>query len=333
MTLAERIERAWYRKRTGALLLLWPLEGLYRLLSALRKRWLIKKAIPQLTPVIVVGNISLGGTGKTPLVIAVVRWLQSQGYKPGVISRGYGGQSAYYPFPVTDSALAQQVGDEPLLIARAAKCPVVVGPDRVAALDFIERHYGCNIVVSDDGLQHYALARDIEIIVVDGMRGMGNGHCLPVGPLREPTSRLREADLVVVNGETDQHWGGHASVMRLEPGKLVNLVTGEKRLPEDFPKRVRAVAGIGNPKRFYTTLVEFGLRPVPERFPDHHAFTAQDLDFGDALPIVMTEKDAVKCRAFAHENMWMLPVTAALPAAFFVALDEKIKSLTEDNYS
>ena len=332
MNLAARIERAWYRRHAGLLWLLWPLELLYRLISFLRKRWLVKKSIPQLTPVIVVGNISVGGTGKTPLVIAVVRWLQSQGYKPGVISRGYGGEAPSYPCPVTPSSTAAEVGDEPLLIARSAQCPVVVGPDRVAALARLERDYGCDIVVSDDGLQHYALQRDIEIIVVDGMRGMGNGHCLPVGPLREGPGRLASADLLVINGETDELWGRAGHIMRLEPGKLVNVSTGEKRRADDFPARVHAVAGIGNPKRFFTTLVELGLRPVQHRFPDHHTFCADDFDFGDTLPVVMTEKDAVKCGAFAREDFWMLPVTAALPAEFFFGLERKLKALQEDTY-
>ncbi|WP_372783713.1 tetraacyldisaccharide 4'-kinase, partial [Litorivivens sp.] len=329
MNLAARIERAWYRKRAVGLLLLWPLELLYRLLSALRKRWLIKKSIPQLTPVIVVGNISVGGTGKTPLVIAVVRWLQSQGYKPGVISRGYGGEAPEYPCAITDTSSAREVGDEPLLIARTAQCPVVVGPDRVAALARIESDFGCDIVVSDDGLQHYALQRDVEIIVVDGMRGMGNGHCLPVGPLREPPSRLATADLLVVNGETTEQWGRSGHVMRLEPGKLVNLVTGEKRGADDFPVHVHAVAGIGNPKRFFTTLVELGMRPVQHRFSDHHAFTAQDFKFKEPLPVVMTEKDAVKCQGFAQSNLWYVPVDAEFSASENPLLKERIVQLVK----
>ena len=330
-SLRQRIERTWYQPSPGLLYLLWPLELFYRGVSTLRRLWLQKRAIPQLTPVIIVGNISVGGTGKTPLVIALVHWLQAQGYKPGVVSRGYGGRANQYPYVVRKTSSALEAGDEPLLIAREADCPVVVGPDRVAALARLEKEFGCNIVVSDDGLQHYALTRDIEIVVVDGARGLGNGHCLPVGPLREPSWRLNTADILVVNGEADHNFGRSSHTMLLEPRRLVNLQTGKKMAVADMPQAVHAVAGIGNPRRFYTTLIELGLRPVTHSFVDHHEYTAADIDFGDSLPVIMTEKDAVKCAAFAGDNQWYLPVTAALPAAFFMALERKIKLLNEDD--
>ncbi len=331
MPLRKHIEGAWYRSHPGALYLAWPLEGVYRLLAAANKLWQQKRAIPQLTPIIVVGNISVGGTGKTPLVIAVVRWLQAQGYKPGVVSRGYGGQAAQYPCPVTLSSSPNEVGDEPLLIAREARSPVVVSPDRVAGVAMLESDFGCNIIVSDDGLQHYALQRDLEIVVIDGARGLGNGHCLPVGPLREPAWRLNTADVLVVNGESEQSFGRSAYTMLLEPRRLVNLKTGEKMALADLPTAVHAIAGIGNPRRFFTTLIEQGLRPVTHSFADHHAFTAADLDFNDGLPVIMTEKDAVKCAGFAEAHHWYLPVTAALPAAFFTALESKLKKLNEED--
>ncbi|HCS28671.1 MAG TPA: tetraacyldisaccharide 4'-kinase [Spongiibacteraceae bacterium] len=330
-SLHQRIERAWYRRNPGILYLAWPLEAFYRSVSTLRRLWLKKRAIPQLTPVIVVGNISVGGTGKTPLVIALVHWLQAQGYKPGVVSRGYGGQASHYPFTVTRNSSADDAGDEPLLIAREAGCPVVVGPDRVAALGKLERDFACNIVVSDDGLQHYALKRDIEIVVVDGARGLGNGHCLPVGPLREPGWRLNTADILVVNGEAEHEFGRSAHTMLLEPRRLVNIKTGEKMAVSELPPAVHAVAGIGNPRRFFTTLIELGLRPITHSFVDHHQYTAEDIEFGDSLPVIMTEKDAVKCAGFASDKHWYLPVTAALPAAFFMALESKINLLNEED--
>lgn len=331
MSLRQRIEGIWYSPSPGLLYLAWPLEVLYRTLSTLRKAWLQKRAIPQLTPVIVVGNISVGGTGKTPLVIALVHWLQAQGYKPGVVSRGYGGKASQYPCTVSKTSAPEEVGDEPLLIAREAGCPVVVGPDRVAALAKLEKSFGCNIVVSDDGLQHYALQRDIEIIVVDGARGLGNGHCLPVGPLREPPWRLNTADILVINGEAEQSFGRSGHTMLLEPRRLVNLKTGRKIAVADLPHAVHAVAGIGNPRRFFTTLIELGLRPVTHSFDDHHHYSAADITFDDALPVVMTEKDAVKCTAFASEKHWYLPVNAALSAAFFMALESKLKDLNKED--
>lgn len=331
MSVRQRIERAWYRRNPGWLYLAWPLELFYRAASTLRRLWLQKRAIPQLTPVIVVGNISVGGTGKTPLVIAVVRWLQAQGYKPGVISRGYGGHAGHYPCAVTASSKARDVGDEPLLIARTAGCPVVVGADRVAALAKLEKDFACNIVVSDDGLQHYALQRDIEIAVVDGARGLGNGHCLPVGPLREPGWRLNTVDILVVNGEADYNFARGAYTMQLQPRRLVNLKTGTKMAVAGLPIAVHAVAGIGNPRRFFSSLIEQGLRPVTHSFEDHHCYTAADIQFGDALPVIMTEKDAVKCADFATEQHWYLPVTAALPAAFFTTLETKLKLLNGED--
>lgn len=331
MRLRERLERAWYRPSPGFLYLLLPLEWLFRLVVTLRRRWLQKRAMPQLTPIIVVGNINLGGTGKTPLVIALVRWLQAQGYKPGVVSRGYGGREQDAPRVVTASSRAEEVGDEPLLIAQATGCAVVVGPDRVGGVARLEADFGCNIIVSDDGLQHYALSRDIEIVVVDGARGLGNGHCLPVGPLREPAWRLNTADILVVTGESSLRWSRQAYRLRLEPGKLVNLKTGATRPASEFSVAVHAVAGIGNPRRFFTTLIELGMRPVTHSFPDHHPFTPSDLAFGDSLPVIMTEKDAVKCRAFANEDLWYLPVTAALPADFFAGFEQKLKSLSEED--
>ncbi len=330
MDFAQRIERAWYRRRVRFLWLLWPLEVFYRAVVLLWRKRLQRHAVPQQTTVIVVGNITVGGTGKTPLVIALVRWLQAEGYKPGVISRGYGGQAPYYPFVVTATGRPEQTGDEPLLIASATDCPVVVGPDRVAALAEIERRFGCDIVISDDGLQHYALQRHIEIAVVDGVRGFGNGHCLPVGPLREPARRVEEVDLLVINGESTRTWGRSYSEMRLEPAKPVNLVTGKSRDIAEFEGRVHAVAGIGNPQRFFTTLLELGLTPIAHPFPDHHHFTQDDFQFEGELPLVMTEKDAVKCRAFVTENMWYLPVQAALPASFYTSLKRKLKNLSEE---
>ena len=264
----------------------------------------LKKQYGVKVPVIVVGNISVGGTGKTPFTLLLCDLLRQQGWTPGVISRGYGA-AIRQPLLVTTDASADEVGDEPLLLAQRSLCPVVVCPDRVAAAKFLLAQTHCDIIVSDDGLQHYRLARDIEIILLDGNRGLGNGQLLPAGPLREGAWRLAQADLVVANSLSLTQADG---VMSLKPG-TAQALNGSDTLQ---PCPVTLVAGIGNPQRFERTAVAAGFTVLARHyFSDHHKFTAADFS-GISGPVLMTEKDAVKCRAFAKTDWFSLAVQAQL---------------------
>ncbi|WP_028007850.1 tetraacyldisaccharide 4'-kinase [Solimonas flava] len=304
------LERRWYAPLPPPLPLR-PLAALYGALAAARARRLRAAAVRVAVPVIVVGNISVGGTGKTPFTIWLVERLREWGWRPGVVSRGYGGHAPHYPQRVAPDGDPRLSGDEPLLIAQRCGCPVVVDPDRVAAARALLADGTVDIIVSDDGLQHYRLGRDLEICLVDGRRGLGNGALLPAGPLREPAARLAGIDLLVVNGDGWQAAG--ALRMQLRAGALRRLVDGERRALADFRgAAVHAVAGIGDPSRFFASLVAAGLRLREHPFADHHAFTATDLAFGDDRPVIMTEKDAVKCRAFADARLWAAPVDAQL---------------------
>jgi len=315
-----------------------PLSFLFGVAVRVRRALYRLRVLPVIRvgiPVVVVGNINIGGSGKTPLVLWIAKHLESSGWRPGIVSRGYGGSVAAQgdsPVAVTIASEPAAVGDEPLLLARRSGCPVWVGADRVAACRaLLARHPECNVLVLDDGLQHYRLGRDIEVAVVDA-RGFGNGRLFPAGPLREPVSRLASVDATVSNGAA--FWKGYE--MRLAGRRLVMLAYASRELDpgELGTKRVHAVAGIGEPARFFRHLEALGLEVLPHPFPDHHAFVASDLEFGDALPIVMTEKDAVKCNllvgaaaAAARERSWVLPVSAELDAAFGAMLDEKLRGI------
>lgn len=311
-----RLERwllaRWYG-RPGWLWLLWPLEGLFRLVVLLRGRP-SRGASP---PVIVVGNLSVGGSGKTPLVAWLARRLQARGVAVGIVSRGYGG-SGPFPCPVSADTPAAVAGDEAVLLARRTGVPVVVAPDRRAGLALLAQA-GVTVVIGDDGLQSRSLPRTVEIAVVDAARGHGNGHCLPVGPLREPVSRLASVDFVVSNGgAADADWP-----MRLRPTGLRRVSDpGQAMSVEAFlarhGARVSALAGIGHPARFFNTLRDCGFAPDEYPFPDHHAFVPADLALPG--PLVMTEKDAVKCAAFAGDDAWYLEIEAELPPGFLPAL-------------
>lgn len=273
-------------------------------------------------PVIVVGNLSVGGSGKTPLVMWIAEHLHAGGFSPAIVSRGYGG-SAEAPREATIASDPLEVGDEPMLLARRSGCPVWVGPDRVAVIAALRlQHPDCNVVILDDGLQHYRLARDIEIAVVDA-RGFGNGLLLPAGPLREPPSRLRSVHAVVAHdiekAELQRYAGTKPLFAMTLQGEEAHRATDarERRSLRKFAgQRVHAVAGIGDPARFFRYLERFGVQPVAHPFPDHHPFAAEDLEFGDDDPVVMTEKDAVKCKRFAKPHHWVLPVSAAPEPAF-----------------
>lgn len=281
-------------------------------------------------PVIIVGNITVGGTGKTPLVVWMAEFLRQQGYKPGVISRGYAGaKDRSGPQLVTAESDPAVVGDEPVLLARRCGCPVAIGRDRPAAAKHLLANHHCDVIISDDGLQHYALERDIEIVVIDGQRRFGNGYCLPVGPLREPPERVREADLVVVNGGAELLEGEWACKCR--GSELVNLKTGERRPLSEFRDgRCDAVAAVGNPSRFFKQLADAGLDCETHAYPDHHPFSAADLQFKQQRPVIMTEKDAVKCAGFAGDRFWYLPIAAELPAEFSQQLLKLLKDKTMD---
>ncbi|REH38906.1 lipid-A-disaccharide kinase [Paraperlucidibaca baekdonensis] len=316
--------------------LLLPLSWLFAWLVARRRRAYAtgKKSVWRSpVPVIVVGNISVGGTGKTPLTQALVAHLQAAGWQPGIISRGYGGRTTY-PCEVSDYATPAEVGDEPLLLARACGVPVVVDPNRSrGAAHLLARHPECSVLISDDGLQHYALARDIEIVVIDGKRGLGSGWLLPAGPLREPPARLREVDLIVLNGSwhlpSAKPPQAHIMVLEPQPWRPVNRDEPQGTPPAQGP--VHAVAGIGHPPRFFELLASLGYGPEPHAFPDHYAYRAQDLQFQPAWPVVMTEKDAVKCAQIAPPNSWYVPVQAALPEAFWQALAKRLTAWAAAN--
>lgn len=308
----KRLDHYWYDDNAVSRLLL-PLSWLFCALASLRRGWYRRgwrRAVHVGVPVVVVGNITAGGSGKTPIVVWLVDYLRRHGKRVGVVSRGYGGGARTWPQAVSAASDPAQVGDEPVLIARRTQVPVVVGPDRVAAAACLLREHEVDVIVSDDGLQHYRLARDVEVAVVDSRRGLGNGRCLPAGPLRERPSRLGQVDLTLTNG------GEGPDAVRLEGAELVNLKDGcRMALPDFGARRVHGVAAIGDPRRFFASLESAGFEVVEHPFPDHYPFRAGDLAFGDDLPVIMTEKDAVKCAGLAREHHWYLPVEARVPEA------------------
>ncbi len=309
----------WYG-RSPLRFALWPFSLIYKSCVAF-KAWLyrhrLRKSIKFKVPVIVVGNITVGGTGKTPFCIALCNYLKEQGYRPGLVSRGYKGHAAQWPQTVTAVSDPGLVGDEPVLLAQRTQCPMVVAPDRVAAVSQLLRDYPCDVVISDDGLQHHRLARDIEIIIVNSSRGVGNGLCLPAGPLREARSRLLCVDWVIENGSQQ---------MTLQPGAVYALAnTAHTITPADVVhKRIAAVAGIAHPQRFFDLLVQCGFVFESHCFADHHFFTAADLHAVNADIIIMTEKDAVKCQQFADERCYVLPITAYIQEDILQAISAKL---------
>lgn len=324
----QRLTRLWYRERAPASLLA-PLAWSYGALMRARRRayasgWARTERAGR--PVVVVGNLTVGGTGKTPLTIWLARELSARGLRVGIVSRGYGGRGAG-PQEVRPDSDWRQVGDEPLLIARHTGCATVVAKDRVAGARALAAG-GADLILADDGLQHLRLGRECEIVVVDGARGLGNGHLLPAGPLREPLAALPAPDAVVVNGVAEHGslaaaLAGYAALrpagpplgMRLVPQKALRLDgQGTPRPLREFGGgAVHAVAGIGNPARFFRELRVEGIEVIEHAFPDHHRFTARELAFGDSAPVLMTEKDAVKCAAFADSRLWYVPVAAQFP--------------------
>lgn len=318
----ERWLLARWFGQPGLLWLLLPLEGWYRLLLRVRRRRAPKPEAPAV-PVIVVGNLVVGGSGKTPLVLALIEAFAARGLRVGVIARGYGG-SGPFPLPVTADTPVAAAGDEPLLLVRRTGVPLVVDPQRPRALATLLANHAIDVVLSDDGLQHAALPRTVEIAVLDGRRGLGNGHCLPVGPLREPAVRLESVDFLVANGEVaapEQLPRQAAAVMTLLTTRLHRVDNPDVSIaPDEFIRQfgaaVAAVAGIGDPARFFASLSALGFSVTGHPFPDHHDFSAADLSALAGQPVVMTEKDAVKCPelvATAGLAAWYLAIEAQLP--------------------
>ncbi len=351
----------WHRRHPLHILLL-PISWLFGALAAARRflyRVEILKSVRLPVPVVIVGNINVGGTGKTPLTLALARQLLEHSYHPLIVSRGYGG-NAQQPQRVMQDSTAAQVGDEPLLMARRGVCPVWIGRDRAATAQLaLAQHPECNVILCDDGLQHYRLQRDVEIVVVDGVRGFGNGWLLPAGMLREPMSRLQTVDAVVVNGgasaqlslcnpQTPSSVGRVLTrqegasrdksrptrpdnyppqfAMQLSGAQFVNLLNPQQIAHTDDFKglKLHAVAGIGHPPRYFEHLRRMGLKVIPHAFADHHPYIPADLNFADCDALLLTEKDAVKCASFADNRYWLLRVEAELDPALIQLLLRKI---------
>lgn len=331
------MHKLWYTKNRFSFLLL-PLTCVYLLFFHLHKliyRLRIKKVFHAPVPVLCVGNITVGGTGKTPLTIALAKILLANGFRPGVISRGYKAKSKGFPQVVQPDSDALIVGDEPLLIYRKTLCPVVVSPKRSEAIGLLLRKFDCDIIIADDGLQHHALHRDLEIILVDGDRQFGNRYCLPAGPLRESTNRLLTTDFLLVNGGTnamqtalERQFSVSCYKLQLSIGHIYNLADPSliKEAAYFTSKKVYAVAGIGHPERFFNSLRSLGITFVKKVFPNHHAYRERDFSFcSNEDVILMTEKDAVKCQHFVNANYWVLPVTGELSVDFIEDFMTKIR--------
>lgn len=317
--LAAALQRRWYDERPFIILL--PLAALYAGVVAIRRSayqrgWLSSYRVTK--PVLIVGNLSVGGSGKTPLTLAIIERARRLGLRPGVVSRGYGGQAKAYPLMVGPNTPTVEAGDEPVLIAQRAQVPVVVDPDRVRAARCLIDSADVSLVIADDGLQHYRLQRDAEIVVVDARRRHGNGWQLPAGPLRESLRRASSVDLTCVHGQKQDYW--------LAPGAARNLGDGRQRELASF-ERVHALAGIGEPERFFDMLRAHGLVVVAHPVPDHYRYSAADLAFDDGDPVLMTEKDAVKCTEYAGDDLWAVPVDTVLSSDCAARIDALLSRL------
>lgn len=332
------LQQAWYSKAKWVWCLA-PLTMLFFCISRFRRylyRLGILRSFKSSLNVIMVGNISVGGNGKTPVVLAIARYLQASGVKCAVLLRGYGGKQTHFPYLLNTSSSSVLVGDEPALIAKRLGIPVVIDPKRARGARFIEDHTDAQVIICDDGLQHYALQRDIELCVMDS-RGIGNGYLLPMGPLRESASRLNDLDYVIYNGNDSAQQEALQGVktrlanMSLQVSHWVNVNNKKTMSIEEgvtlFNGRqssLVALAGIGFPQRFFSTLNELGIYPSNElAFNDHHQFSDNDLPTADY--VLMTEKDAVKCAEFAADNCWYLQVDAELPDALFTFLQQRLR--------
>jgi tetraacyldisaccharide 4'-kinase len=338
--LEQFINKVWYGKSWFFIPLL-PLTVVFALVAALR-RLLYRRGILASSkisvPVIVVGNIAVGGAGKTPVTLWLANLFKSKGMNPAIISRGYGGKAASQPVHVTADSDAAEVGDEPVLLARRSGCPVYVDADRVRGAKSAVSN-GADVILSDDGLQHYRMQRDIEIAVVDGSRGFGNGFLLPAGPLREPVSRLDKADRILIQVAKDgsglqvdtSKFADKMSCFSLAGELLRRVSDARTREISDLKgKSVHAVAGIANPDRFFEQLECYGIQVHRHPKPDHARLSEADVSFDDDLDVIVTEKDAVKCKSFAHERLWYLPVSVSFENSedlqWFDALHDKLRS-------
>lgn len=315
----------WYGRRNLVSYSLSPFAMAYASVVALR-RWLfrvgVKKSYRFPLPIIVVGNITVGGVGKTPLVVYIAQLLKKNGYRPGIVSRGYKGKATTWPCNVTASSDPLQVGDEAVMLAQQINCPLVVAPDRVAAVKQLLAQHPCDVVISDDGLQHYRLQRDIEIAVIDGERRLGNQFCLPAGPLRETAARLKQVDMVVCQGNAVNH----EYQLQLVLQKIYQLTQPQKEINIELLKqqKVHAIAAIGHPQRFFNQLKKLGFDIIVHAFPDHYVFKREDIIFDDNAMVLMTAKDAVKCGQFADQRHYCMSVRAMIMPEFDRALLAKL---------
>lgn len=348
--LQQWLESIWYDPSKANSLsrkLLMPLSYVYSAVNNIQRKTQTKNQTKLACPVIVVGNITVGGTGKTPLTIHIVKLLQQAGYHPAIITRGYGGKATTWPQAVTAQSDPNLVGDEAVIMASSTGAPVYAGANRLESIEQLLNasntahsaenrvEHSVDVIVSDDGMQHYKLPRDIQIAVIDGERQLGNGYCLPAGPLREKKERLKECDLVVMNSNVvtiNNSDEKRYFEMALTGQTLINLSTLEAKPLSDLNgETIQALTGIGNPQRFYTSLKDAGIKVIENSFPDHYAFEQTDLDFDEASTVIMTEKDAVKCKPLLDsrptdsKQYWCLPVTATLPNEFNIALLTKLK--------
>jgi tetraacyldisaccharide 4'-kinase len=320
------IESIWYQPKGLAAYLLSPFSYVFIFIASIRKQLYkgnIIKSNAFNVPIIIVGNITVGGSGKTPLVIALANFFKSSGFNVGIVSRGYGAAFDGAKL-LDDNSKAPEVGDEPLLIFQKAQVPVAVSKNRPLAVEKLIKEKKCNLIISDDGLQHYALQRDIEIAVIDGSRQLGNGFCLPAGPLREPASRLNSVDYIIENNSTKPASTKYIQ-MRILPDCFINLATNEKAALESFKgKTVHAYTGLGNPSKFFALLKSLGIEVKEHAFPDHYLFKEKDFLLDNQVIIMMTEKDAVKCKLFANEQFWCLPISAEIDGNFCSNLLQKV---------
>jgi len=320
------IEQRWYSDAPVPWYLK-CLEPVYRVLSAVDRRRKRAASWRAPVPVIVVGNITVGGTGKTPMVSWLVELLREAGYKPGIVSRGYKAKPPSFPWLVSTRDEPGVAGDEPLMLARRCQCPLVIDPDRSRAARLLLEKTDCDLIISDDGLQHLSLARDIELVILDGARGIGNGRCLPAGPLREPAERLRSVDFVISNGEPRCTLPRTDFIMTLAPQRFHTLAGEQLALSHFEGQTVDAVAGIGNPQRFFDTLSHLDISVNGHAFADHHTYERQELLFSPQKPLLTTEKDAVKWQSLDLPDAAWLEIRAVLPDPFAQALLAKLKEL------
>lgn len=330
MAISDILIASWYGKHKP-LWCLYPFTKMYEWVVTRRRQSYLKfeKDVYRApVPVIVVGNITVGGTGKTPMILWLIEHCQSLGLKVGVVSRGYGAKPTHFPWMVKADQASHLAGDEPLLIVQRTQVPLAIDPKRSQAVQYLLTHFAIDIILADDGLQHYALGRDLELVMVDMDRQFGNGYCMPMGPLREPVSRLNTVDAVIYNGASTDPEGAFS--LCLKPECWVNVHTKQELPLSSFShKKVHAVAGIGNPERFFNSLAVLGLDVITHPFDDHAVFTGDLLDFKDDLPVIMTEKDAVKCASFAKAHWWYLKVNSQPSIAFIDWFNIKISELMQ----